>query len=190
MTRNESLDRCALFSDVSVNPKQRLGIGSCLLLPQQFLDDPLYDPDPAGLSAQLCFRRFTDTSSTKLELQTILWGVELFRSQLTEAVRGALQLYTDSQAVTGLPGRRLHLERCNYCGGRSGKPLANASLYVDFFAASDELGFEIFKVAGHSRTSSRDTVQRIFSIVDRGARRALKLWLAEKPDDGSDSRDL
>jgi len=173
------LERFALFTDVSVNPQQRLGVGACLLLPGQVLDAPLHELDPAELSGQLFYRRFTDTSSTKLEMQTVLWGLEIYRMQVPEPERGALQLYTDSQSVTGLPGRRTRLEESAFLSGRTGRPLANASLYGEFYAASDELGFEIVKVEGHSRSSSHDSVQRIFSIVDRGARRALKLWMAE-----------
>lgn len=167
-----------LFTDVSVNPQQRLGVGVCLLLPPQFLDYPPHEIDKAELSAQLLCKRFTDTSSTRLEMQTVLWGLEIYRAQAVEQVRGGLQLYTDSQCVAGLSARRARLEERAYRSGRSGQPLANASLYGEFYAAGDELGFEIVKVAGHSRAASHDSLQRIFSVVDRGARRELKLWLA------------
>jgi ribonuclease HI len=180
MSKRYLLERFALFTDVSMNPQQRLGVGACLLLPQRSLDVPLHELDPEQLSGQLFYRRFTDTSSTRLEMQTVLWGLEIYRAQVPEPERGALHLYTDSQSVTGLPGRRTRLDGSAFLSGRTGKPLANASLYGEFYSASDELGFEIVKVKGHSRTSSHDNIQRIFSIVDRGARRALKLWMAEK----------
>lgn len=169
----------ALFTDVSVNPQQRLGVGACLLLPRQILDAPLDELDPAELSGKLLYRRFTDTSSSKLEMETVLWGLDIFREQAPTAFRNTLQLYTDSQAVAGLPGRRTRLEGRSCLSGRSGQPLANASLYGEFFAACDELGFELVKVTGHACAASHDSVQRIFSVVDRGARRALKHWLAE-----------
>jgi len=172
------LVNCLLFTDVSVNPKQRLGVGACLLLPLQFPDSPGHEIDWAELSRQLHCRRFTDTSSTMLELQTVLWGLEIYRAQVPSSLRGGLQLYTDSQCVAGLSLRRERLEATAYRAGRSGRLLANAHLYGEFYAASDELGFQIAKVAGHSRLSSQDSLERIFSLVDRGARRELKLWTA------------
>lgn len=173
------MEQYALFTDVSVNPQQRLGVGACLLLPLQVIDTPPEEIDQAGLSLQLLCRRFSDTSSTVLELQTLQWGLELFRERQAGAECKALRLYTDSQLIVGLPGRRAHLERSGYRSGRSGGELIHADLYRAFHAASDELGFTIVKVAGHCRAADHDTLQRIFAIVDRGARRALKLWLAE-----------
>jgi len=173
-----TLEQFALFTDVSVNPQRRLGVGACLLLPLALLDAPPEELDREELAGQLRCRRFTETSSTRLELQTVLWGLELFREQQTEPERGLLRLYTDSSAIVGLPGRRDRLERGGYRSGRSGVELSNAALYRDFYAASDELGFSIVKVAGHSRAADHDSVRRLFTVVDRGARRALKLWLA------------
>ncbi|HZV82007.1 MAG TPA: hypothetical protein VFF53_07555 [Geobacteraceae bacterium] len=172
------MEPCALFTDVSVNPQQRLGVGACLLLPLTSLDVPPVELDRDELAGQLRCRRFTETSSTRLELQTVLWGLELFRERHPEPDRGMLMLYTDSSAIVGLPGRRERLERAGYRSGRSGGELANAALYRDFYSASDELGFSIVKVAGHTRAATHDSVRRIFSIVDREARQALKLWLA------------
>ncbi len=168
----------ALFTDISLDPRSRIGVAGCLLLPMGFLDTLPHDIDRSELSAKLCCKRFTDTSSTKLELQAVLWGVELYRTLVPDHERCGLRLYTDSQCVSGLPARRERLEGSAYCAARSGRLLANAELYAQLFAAGDELGFEIVKVAGHSRSSSHDSVQRIFSIVDRGARRTLKLWLS------------
>ena len=174
-----TLQSSALFTDISVDPRKGIGVAGCLLLPMAFLDTPPQDIDRGELSAKLCCRRFTDTSSTKLELQAVLWGVELYRTLVPDQERCGLRLYTDSQCVSGLPSRRERLEVSAYHAARSGRLLANADLYAELFAVKDELGFEIVKVAGHSRASSHDSVQRIFSIVDRGARRTLKLWLSD-----------
>ena len=171
-----SLQSSALFTDISVDPRSRIGVAGCLLLSIEFLDTPPHDIDRGELSGKLLCRRFTDTSSTKLELQAVLWGVELYRTMVPYHERCGLRLYTDSQCVSGLEARRERLEESDYRAARSGRQLANADLYAKLFAAKDELGFEILKVAGHSRSSSHDSVQRIFSIVDRGARRTLKLW--------------
>ena len=173
-----TLQSSALFTDVSLDPRSRIGVAGCLLLPMAFLDTPPQDIDRGELSVKLFCRRFTDTSSTRLELQAVLWGVELYRTLVPDHERCGLRLYTDSQCVSGLPARRERLKGSDYRAARSGRRLVNADLYEELFAANDELGFEIVKVAGHSRASSHDSVQRIFSIVDRGARQSLKLMLS------------
>lgn len=166
-----------LFTDVSVNPQSRLGVGVCLLLPIQFLNTHCDAIDRAELSSNCFSRRFTDTSSTLLELQTVIWGLSLYKDKVAKPLRVDLQLYTDSQSVVGLSRRRESLESNGYHSLRTGLPLANASLYRDFFIISDELGFEVVKIVGHSRASAHDSLKRIFSVVDRCARRELGLWL-------------
>jgi len=172
----------ALFTDVSLNPQQRLGVGACLLVPATLLNTAPDAIERAEISARLRFRRFADTSSTRLELQTVLWALEMYRAEFSRADAGKLQLYTDSQCVVGLPGRRAKLEAKGYVAGRSGRLLTNATLYRAFYGVHDELGFELIKVAGHSRVGSHSSVQRIFSFVDKEVRRALTLWMGESED--------
>ena len=169
----------ALFSDVSSNPQQKCGVGAYLLVPASYLENAPHDIDRADISAILRFKRFADTSSTKLEVQTVLWALENFQTECSGSDPGSLQVFTDSQCLAGLPGRRAGLEANRFLSRRSGQLLTNASLYQAFYAACDKLGFELVKVAGHSRACSRDTVQQIFSCVDQEARRALSVWLAE-----------
>jgi ribonuclease HI len=173
----------ALFTDVSINPQRGLGIGACLPVPAAFLTMAPHDIDRGKISALLRFRMFTDTSSTELELRTALWALEIFQDEFNCSAPGSVRVYTDSQCVAGLLGRRGRLEANNFLSGRTGRPLTNATLYREFYAAYDELGFEVIKVAGHSRARAHDTVQRIFSCVDRETRRSLALWMAESGEE-------
>jgi ribonuclease HI len=173
------VDKFALFTDVSVNPQRQVGVGACLLVPLQLLATPPHEIDREGLGAHLQCRRFIETSSTILELQTVLWGLAQVRKDFPDTARRDLHLYTDSQFVVGLSGRRAGLERRSYLATRSGCLLSHAPLYSEFYAASDELDFAVVKVTGHVRAATRDSVQRIFSIVDQGSRRELKLWMKE-----------
>ncbi|MRR53893.1 MAG: ribonuclease H [Deltaproteobacteria bacterium] len=173
------MNNVALFSDVSSNPQLKCGVGACLLLSASNLESALQDIDRAGIAARIRFKRFTATSSTRLEIQTALWALEQYQRESCGATLGNLRIYTDSQCLTGLPARRADLESRQFLSRSSGKLLANASLYRAWYAASDLLAFELVKVAGHSRASSHDTVQRIFSLVDQAARKALRSWLAE-----------
>ncbi len=174
------MDSFALFTDVSLNPRQKLGIGGYLLVPAQYLETFPSDIERNEISARLRFRRFTETSSTKLEVQTVLWALENFREEFNCSDSQSLCIYTDSQCVVGLLARRAGLESSDFLGGRSGRTLANASLYREFYKEYDTIGFELIKVAGHSRAKSHDTVRRIFSYVDREVRRELIIWTGEE----------
>jgi len=173
------MNRFALFTDVSSNPQRKCGVGAYLLLPASYLEYLPHDINRAEISAKLRFKRFAETSSTKLEVQTVLWALEYFQSQCCGSDPGNLQVFTDSQCVAGLPGRRAVLEVNHFLSSRSGQLLTNAPLYQAFYAAYDNLGFQLVKVAGHTRASSRDTLQQIFSCVDKEVRKALTMWLAE-----------
>jgi ribonuclease HI len=169
----------ALFTDVSMNPQRKCGVGAYLLVCASYIENAPHDNARAEISARLRFMRFADSSSTKLEVQTVLWALENIRTELKGSDPGSLQVFTDSQCVAGLPERRAGLEANHFLSKRSGLSLANAPLYSAFYAAYDELEFEVIKVAGHSRANSFDTVQRIFSYVDKEVRRELTMWMSE-----------
>lgn len=167
----------ALFTDVSLNPQRKLGVGGYLLVQTSFLENEPNDIGQEDVFARLKIWRFAETSSTTLEVQTVLWALEQVCEELGAPDGGELRIYTDSQCVAGLLGRKARLERDAFVAKRSGQPLANAALYRAFYAAHDQRGFRVIKVSGHSRADSHDAIHRIFSFVDKGVRRALGLWL-------------
>jgi len=169
----------ALFTDVSLNPKLKLGVGAYLVIPASFLEVTPHNIGRSEAAERLVVRRFECTSSTKLEVQTVLWALEDFRNALTVSELRKLRVYSDSQCVAGLLRRRSGLEVKGFLSKRTNRLLINASLYRNFYEFYDELGFEVIKVAGHTRSCSRDTVHRIFSFVDREVRKELNLWMAE-----------
>ncbi|MBI5633816.1 MAG: GIY-YIG nuclease family protein, partial [Nitrospirae bacterium] len=164
----------ALFTDVSVNPGLRLGIGAYLVMPASLLEAS-GEIDSAELTDQIKVQRFENSSSTKLELQTVLWAI----GEQRKALKGKIRIYSDSQCVSGLLKRRARLVAENFVSSRTTLPLKNAPLYRSFYECHDELDFEVVKVKGHGRVSARDKVHRIFSLVDKSARKALRLWMDE-----------
>ena len=66
----------ALFTDVSVNPKHKLGVGAYLAVPASFIEVSPNRIERSAVVERLVVRRFEDTSSTKLEVQTVLWAME------------------------------------------------------------------------------------------------------------------
>jgi len=169
----------SLFTDVSLDPGRKLGVGAYLAVPSSFIEVSPHRIERSAEVERLVVQRFEDTSSTKLEVQTVLWAIEDFRNKLkfTEPVK--LQVYSDSQCVAGLLRRRKGLTANGFVSKGNNRLLKNASLYRQFYEFHDKLGFEVIKVAGHVRACSNDTVHRIFSVVDRKVRKALNLWMDE-----------
>lgn len=169
-----SMNDTALFTDVSLDPGRKLGVGAYLVLPASLIIKI------SEVAERIKVRRFEDTSSTKLEIQTVLWALEEYRNGPQISGHGKLYLYSDSQCVSGLLKRRPGLLARGFLSKRSNQPLRNSTLYRAFYKFHDELGFEVIKVKGHSRTRHNDSAQHIFSIVDKEVRKALRLWIDEK----------
>jgi ribonuclease HI len=173
------MNSIALFTDVSLNPKLKLGVGAYLVVPTSFLKVSPHSLEISELAERLVVRRFEGTSSTTLEVRTVLWAIEDYRNELKVSGLRLLHVYSDSQCVVGLLRRRPGLEVKGFHCKRTNRLLKNASLYRKFYEFYDKLGFEVIKVAGHSRSCSYDTVHRVFSFVDKKVRKALNLWMGE-----------
>ncbi len=164
----------ALFTDGSLDPRQRLGIGAALLVPMDYLAGEAKRIEAKDVATRVQSHRFEDTSSTKLEVETVLWALTKFGQE-----DELMTLFTDSQCLAGLAARRSRLEASGYLSGRTGRPINHATLYRDYFRLADRLKFRVQKVSGHSDYRYQDTVHRVFHYVDREARRRLKQWLRE-----------
>ncbi|WP_198942549.1 ribonuclease HI [Methyloprofundus sedimenti] len=150
-----------LFTDGSVNTRSKIGYGAYLAVS---------DPDLAleSLRKNIKVQRFENTSSTKLELQTLLWAL----SDIQNTGRNVL-VYTDSQNIIGLPDRRERLEKSDYYS-KNNKRLNNYELYKDFYRITDQIDVELVKVRGHQATRHKDEIDRLFTLVDRASRNALR----------------
>ena len=170
----------AIFTDASLSPGAKCGVGVFLIVPTSLLELPPEDINKSEIVRNMQVKMFDSTSSTKLEVQTLLWGIQYSRETSNISFRNKLSVYCDSQCIAGLPGRRSHLEKESFFSKGSKKLLNHADLYRKFYKLQDELGFNVIKVTGHSRSSSHNTVHRLFSFVDRRARKELKHLMAEK----------
>jgi ribonuclease HI len=150
-----------LFLDGSVNTQSHIGYGAYLTVSQFGLSLDL-------LKARIKARRFEHTSSTKLELQTLLWALRDI-----QALGGKVIVYTDSQNIMGLQGRRERLEQNNY-RSKKNRHLNNYELYQEFFRMTDQLNCKFVKVRGHQVSNQKDEIYRLFTLVDRAARNALR----------------
>jgi ribonuclease HI len=164
-----------LFTDGSVDPQLKIGVGAYLALPASFLKTPLSRINKSELRERVHIQRFTNTSSTQLEVQTVLWALAEIKNETNNCEPGKIVLFSDSQCVNGLLKRRPKLTAENFLTKKQ-QPLKHAALYHSFYQLHDRLGFEPIKVKGHSRASSQDSVHLIFSVVDREVRKSLKEW--------------
>lgn len=171
-----SIDFHALFTDVSLDPGHKCGIGAYLFIPVSFLRKKNHNISREDIAEKLKIRRFENTSSTRLEVQTVLWALDEIEKTVPKHSPMTLQVYTDSQCVAGLQKRRLRLSSCNFISQKTGQPLKNADLYRTFYELNDKMGFSVIKVSGHTPASSRDIIHHIFACVDQETRNALKCW--------------
>lgn len=154
-----------LFTDGSVDTKTRIGFGAYLAI--NSMESPLAD-----LKTKVKVKKFENTSSTTLELQTLLWAMDdafLLHTEKTKRVT----VYSDSQNILGLLARRSSLEEREYFS-RDGKQLNNTELYQQFFNAMDQCDCQIIKVDGHKPRHSKNNIDQLFSLVDKTARFALR----------------
>jgi ribonuclease HI len=155
------MDQLMLFADGSVNTQSNIGYGAYLSVSERGLSLD-------SVRASVKVRRFEHTSSTKLELQTVLWALNDI-----QALGRKVILYTDSQNILGLQGRRERFEQNDYRSKRN-KRLSNFELYQEFYRMTDHLDCELVKVRGHQVSNQKDDISKLFTLVDRAARKALR----------------
>lgn len=149
-----------LFCDGSVNPKSNIGYGAYFIL------DSSLSVELSKI--QIFTKRFENTSSTKLELETLLWALNDSNLQNIE-----IFVYTDCQNILTLKNRREKLEQNNFYT-KKGELLKNHLLYKEFYKLSDLLSCTFIKVKGHKKTNEKDEIDKLFTLVDRTARDALR----------------
>ena len=154
------MKKIKLFTDSSVNPQEKVGFGAYLLLKNK-------DISFEEMKKDIKTKRFEDTSSTKLELQTLLWSLEEIMDDVI------IEVYTDCQNIIGLQDRREKLEK-KFFHSSAGKLMNNHDLYKEFFEKLDELNLTFIKVKGHKKNSLKDEIDTIFNLVDKASRNALR----------------
>lgn len=141
----------------------KIGYGAYLAIPDLHVD-------LKTLESRVQLKRFEETSSTRLEVETLIWA-------LRETQPETVTVYTDSQTIIGLPERRMKLEKLRY-RSKTGVLLNHAQLYQEFFDLIDPLDSTLIKVEGHQRCRQKSMIDHLFTLVDRASRRALRAALA------------
>jgi len=155
------MDELILLTDGSVNTQSNIGYGAYLAVSERRLSLD-------SLRTRVKVRRFEHTSSSKLELQTLLWALNDI-----QALGNKVIMYTDSQNIMGLQGRRDRFKQNGYRSKKK-KRLNNYELYQEFYRMTDQLDCELVKVRGHRVSNQKDAIDRLFTLVDRASRNALR----------------
>jgi len=157
---NDTKHQIYLFTDGSVSPQSGIGFGAYLLLEKLNF---FYAKE-----MKIELKKFTDTSSTKLELETLLWALTD-----VDVTNFKVVIYTDCQNIIGLQVRREKFEKNSYMTAK-GKVIKNHELYKEFFKLVDALDCEFIKIKGHKKSSTKNEIDDIFTLVDRAARNTLR----------------
>lgn len=153
-----------LFCDGSVNPQQKVGFAAYFIL-----EDEKKDFDEIKKSIKT--KKFENTSSTKLELEALLWALDDEQLLKTNII-----IYTDCQNILGLESRREKLEKNDYKTS-TGKIVKNHELYKKFYEVINRLNCTFEKVKGHKKSSLKDEIDRFFNLVDKASRKALREYI-------------
>jgi len=155
------MQKLNLFTDGSINTQSNIGYGAYLAVSELRFSVDL-------LRSRVKVKRFEHTSSTRLELQTLLWALSDIQASQSKVI-----VYTDSQNIMGLKGRRERFEQNNY-RSRKNKLLNNYELYQEFYRMIDLVDCTFVKVHGHRASRQKDAIDRLFTLVDRASRNALR----------------
>lgn len=149
-------DSIKLFCDGSVNPQKKIGFGAYFIY-----DETLKTQDIKVV-------KFENTSSTKLEIEVLIWALGD-----KGILNNSITVYTDCQNILGLENRREKLEK-NFYKSSTGKEIKNKELYKVFFQLCDKLKFKFVKVKGHKASNEKDDIDKLFNLVDKASRKALR----------------
>ncbi len=155
------MENLHLFTDGSVDNQSGIGYGAFLFLYN--LENSLQEAKD-----QVQLLGFENTSSTKIELQILLHALKKLKGSFEKIV-----VYSDSQNIYSLIARRQRLEKNNFYT-KANRKIGNADLYIEFFSIVDKWNIEFIKVKGHKSTKEKNKIERIFTLVDRASRRALR----------------
>jgi len=159
----------SIFCDASFRKADATGVIAYMILKDSEL------PDETGLGQDaIHWQAIRESNNIRCEIRCVLAALEFFQSKIMLGAT-TLRVYTDCQAIAGLPRRRAQLEQNEFLSRKSGKPLNNADLYQELYRSFDALQPEIHWIKGHSSSKTQDLIQERFRLVDRAARHYLRL---------------
>ena len=150
-----------LFTDASADPQTGIGYGAYLLIPEFNLEAPIS-------KHKIKTKKFKNTTSSKLELETLLWALSKIPTRKCKII-----VYTDCQNIINLKNREERIVKNNYMNKKN-VLIKNHKLYKKFYTVADHYECDFIKVKGHKKTKDKDMVDIFFTLVDKASREALR----------------
>lgn len=148
------MNELKIFCDGSVNPQSKIGFGSFFIYDENLENQNIF------------VKKFENTSSTKLELEVLLWAIEDLEDL-------KITVYTDCQNILQLEKRKEKLFENDFLTS-SGKKVKNEELYKKFYLKTKKLNLNFVKIQGHKKTAIKDDLDKLFNLVDKASRKALR----------------
>lgn len=148
------MNELKLFCDGSVNPQSKIGFGAYFIYDENLENQNIF------------VKKFENTSSTKLELEVLLWAIE-------ELEDLKIIVYTDCQNILQLKKRKDKLLENDFFTS-SERKVKNEELYRKFYLKTEKLNLNFVKIEGHKKTSLKDEIDELFNLVDKASRKALR----------------
>ena len=161
-----------LFTDASVSASKGSGVGASLVLHHDdFKKLPKNESLEPILSEDIQVHRFNTCKANVAELMTFISALQGFDLKLP----GSIDAFSDSKTLLDLVyNRRARLEACGF-RKRNGELLNHHELYKRLLDVVDKQPVQIHKVRGHMPARSIvDDIDRVFRVVDKAARKALR----------------
>ncbi len=168
------MNKLLLFTDVSVNPKKNIGVGAYYLANNSIMELMPEDINKDNILRAIHYFEFEDTSSTKLEVQTVISALKEVSKQIKNIETYNIKIITDSQCVAELIDRRNKLESKDFISSATNLPHQNAELYKEFYQLYDIIKFDTEKIQGHSKSEDKGVLDIVFSVIDRAVRAKLR----------------
>ncbi len=165
-----------LFTDAAVSPQNNLAIAAFLCLDQEDLEK-LAEESQEQLAQKLAnlfhFQELVSKKSTYVEIMSAIHGLSYLQGKSNFKVD--VEIFTDCQSLCDLLGARKEKLLAQNFITRTGKILANASLYQDLFKLAENFNIVAHKLKGHAPESHRIHVcEKIFALLDKEVRNKLR----------------
>ena len=96
------MQKIELFTGSSVNPKAKVGFAAFLVKNDK-------DTILESLNKSIKIKKFENTSSTRIELQSLLWAINEIEKEKNDLSNILIEVYTDCQNIVNLKNRKSKL---------------------------------------------------------------------------------
>lgn len=155
------LNTIRLFTDGSASPRKGSGAWAACIV--------------SDCDEQMLTGTAREVTHHTMELQAVIEGL---RASIDRKNYDRIEVYTDSEYIINLPGRRSRLEKKGFMT-RRGEPVKNSPMIRRLYELLDRYPVELIKVESHAR-AGQDEITDYNRRVDKKSRELLRKITREK----------